>query len=267
MSSLIHPTAIVAPSAQLGDGVSVGAYAIIEDDVVIGDNCTIHAQAQIKQYTRMGKGNTVHSFAIVGGTPQDLKFHGEVSAMVIGDNNTIREFATLHRGTEGGGALTSIGSNNLIMAYCHIAHDCKVGNNVVMSNNATLAGHVEVHDFAIIGGLSAVHQFVRIGTHSFVGGMTGISMDLPPYMLAVGNRAGLNGPNIVGLRRMKVPTATITAMRNIYRIIWLSGTPRQEALAQVKEEYGEIGEVQLFLGFIHSSERGVLSVQRGNLQD
>lgn len=267
MSSLIHPTAIVAPSAQLGDEVSVGAYAIIEDDVVIGDNCTIHAQAQIKQYTRMGNGNAVHSFAIVGGTPQDLKFHGEVSAMVIGDNNTIREFATLHRGTEGGGGLTSIGSNNLIMAYCHIAHDCKVGNNVVMSNSATLAGHVEVHDFAIIGGLSAVHQFVRIGTHSFVGGMTGISMDLPPYMLAVGNRAGLNGPNIVGLRRMKVATTTITAMRNIYRIIWMSGTPRQEALAQVKEEYGEIEEIQTFLDFIHSSERGVLSVQRANLQD
>lgn len=267
MSSLIHPTAIIASSAQLGEGVSVGPYAIIEEDVVIGDNCAIHAHAQVKQYTRMGKGNTIHSFAIVGGTPQDLKFHGEVSAMEIGDNNTIREFATLHRGTEGGGCLTSIGNNNLIMAYCHIAHDCKLGNNVVMSNNATLAGHVEVHDFAIIGGLSAVHQFVRIGTHAFVGGVTGISMDLPPYMLAVGNRAGVNGPNIVGLRRMKVATTTITAMRNIYRIIWLSGTPRQEALAQVKEEYGEIEEVKILLDFIHSSERGVLAVQRSNMQD
>lgn len=267
MSALIHPTAIIAPSARLGEGVSVGPYAIVEDDVAIGDKSVVHAHAQIKQYTRMGKGNTVHSFAIVGGTPQDLKFHGEVSAMEIGDNNTIREFATLHRGTEGGGGLTKVGNNCLIMAYCHVAHDCKVGNNVIMSNNATLAGHVEVHDFAIVGGLSAVHQFVRIGTHAFVGGVTGIGMDLPPYMLAVGNRGGVNGPNIVGLRRMKVPTTTISAMRSIYRIIWLSGIPRQEALAQVQEEYGEIPEVQTFLEFIHSSERGILAVQRSNMQD
>lgn len=267
MSSFVHPTAIVSQSAQLGEGVHVGPFAIIEDDVVIGDNCSIHAQAQIKQYTRMGRNNTIHSFALVGGIPQDLKFQGEASALEIGDNNTIREFATVHRGTDGGGGVTRIGNNNLIMAYCHVAHDCKVGNNIVMSNNATLAGHVEVHDYAIIGGLSAIHQFVRIGTHAFVGGVTGIGMDLPPYMLAVGNRAGVNGPNIVGLRRMKVPTSTISAMRAIYRIIWLSGIPRQEALAQVQEEYGEIPEVKILLDFIHSSERGVLAVQRSNMQE
>lgn len=267
MSSLIHPTAIIAPSAQLGKGVSVGPYAIIGDDVVIGDNCSIHAQAHVEQYTRMGRNNTIHSFALVGGVPQDLKFAGEASVLEVGDNNTIREFATLHRGTEGGGGLTRVGSNNLIMAYCHIAHDCHVGNNVVMSNNATLAGHVEVHDYAIIGGLSAVHQFVRIGTHAFVGGVTGIGKDLPPYMLAVGNRAGISGPNIVGLRRMKVPTETISAMRSVYRIIWSSQTPRQEALVQVQEKYGDIPEIQVFLDFIQASERGVLSIQRSNIQE
>lgn len=265
--SSIHPTAFVSPKANLGKNVSIGPCALIEDDVEIGDDCTIHAFASVQQYTKMGKGNTIHSYALVGGVPQDLKFGGEISYLEIGDNNTIREYATLHRGTEGGGGITKIGSQNLIMAYCHIAHDCIVGNKVIMSNNATLAGHVELQDSAIIGGLSAIHQFARIGEHAFVGGVTGIGMDLPPYMMAVGNRAGVGGPNIVGLRRMGAPSSTITAMRQVYRIIWLSGTPRQEALARVEEDFAEIPEIIKIVSFMRESQRGVLAAQRSNMQE
>ncbi len=262
MSAAIHPSAFVSPRAEIGPGVSVGPCAVIEDDVVIGEGCRIDAFASVKQYTRMGKGNIVHSYAMVGGVPQDLKFRGEVSRLEIGDNNSIREFSTLHRGTEGGGGVTRIGSNNLFMAYAHVAHDCVVGNSVVMSNNATLAGHVGVGDFAIIGGLSAVHQFARIGAHAFVGGMTGIAQDLPPYMLAVGGRAGVHGPNIVGLRRMGAASATVTAVRTAFRIIWLSGMPRKEALDKVEQDFAQIPEVMELVAFVRDSPRGVLPASR-----
>jgi len=264
MSASIHPSAFVSPKASIGDKVTVGPCAVIEDDVVIGDGCAIHAFASVKQYTRMGRGNVIHSYALVGGTPQDLKFSGEVSALEIGDNNQIREFATLHRGTEGGGGITRIGSNNLIMAYCHVAHDCVLGGSIVMSNGATLAGHVQVFDHVIIGGLSAVHQFSRIGAHAFVGGMTGISQDLPPYMLAVGSRAGIHGPNLVGLRRLKVPSSTVTAVRSAFRLIWHSDMPRQEALDKAAWEFADVPEVLEIVEFVRSSPRGVLPAARAS---
>lgn len=254
----VHPSAFVSETAQLGAGVSIGPCAVIEDDVVIGDGCQIHAFASVKQYTRMGKNNVVHSYALVGGIPQDLKFAGEVSGLEIGDNNTIREFATLHRGTEGGGALTRVGSNNLIMAYCHVAHDCVLHDHIVMSNGATLAGHVEVFDYAIIGGLSAVHQFARIGRNAFVGGMTGIAQDLPPYMMAVGSRAGIHGPNLVGLRRLRLPSASVTAVRTAFRTIWHSDLPKQEALDKALADHPDVPEVREIVDFVRNSPRGVL---------
>ncbi|MDL2267465.1 acyl-ACP--UDP-N-acetylglucosamine O-acyltransferase [Desulfovibrio sp. OttesenSCG-928-G15] len=264
MSAAIHPSAFVSAKAELGSNVSVGPCAVIEDDVIIGDNTQIHAFASIKQYTRMGKGNTVHSYALVGGVPQDLKFAGEASWLEIGDNNSIREFTTLHRGTEGGGGLTRIGSNNLLMAYCHVAHDCILGDHIVMSNGATLAGHVQLFDHAIVGGLSAVHQFARIGRHAFVGGMTGIAQDLPPYMMAVGSRAGIHGPNLVGLRRLGLPSASITAVRSAFRLIWASDLPRQEALDKAEEEFSGISEVREIVDFVRSSPRGVLPVAKSS---
>ena len=269
MTALIHPSAFVSPAARIGDNVNIGPCAVIEDDVEIGDNCSIHAFASVKQHTRMGKGNVIHSYALVGGIPQDLKFAGEVSYLELGDNNTIREFATLHRGTEGGGGITRIGDNNLIMAYCHVAHDCTLGNHIVMSNGATLAGHVEIADYAIIGGLSAVHQFSRIGRYSFVGGMTGISQDLPPYMMAVGSRiGGIHGPNLVGLRRLKLPSSRVTAIRHAFRMIWLSDLPRQEALDKAVEEYSEVPEVLEIVDFVRHSPRGVLAaVKVSDLKD
>ena len=268
MSAAIHPSAFVSPKAALGANVSVGPCALIEDDVVIGDGCQVHAFASVKQYTTMGKGNIVHSYAMVGGIPQDLKFAGEVSRLEIGDNNNIREFSTLHRGTAGGGGVTRIGSNNLIMAYCHVAHDCALGSHIVMSNGATLAGHVQVFDHAIIGGLSAVHQFARVGQHSFVGGMTGISQDLPPYMMAVGVRPGIHGPNLVGLRRLGLPSASVTAVRTAFRLIWLSDTPRQEALDKAAQEFADVPQVLEIVDFVRNSPRGVLhAVRKLDAQD
>jgi UDP-N-acetylglucosamine acyltransferase len=258
MSARIHPSAFVSPKAELGGNVSVGPCALIEDDVVIGDDCEIHAFASIKRYTRLGKGNVVHSHALLGGIPQDLKFAGEPSRLEIGDGNTIREFASLHRGTDGGGGVTRVGSNNLIMAYCHIAHDCTLHNRIIMSNAATLAGHVTLFDGAVIGGLSAVHQFCRVGRHAFIGGMTGITQDLPPYMMAVGVRAGVHGPNLVGLRRLKLDAAAITAVRSAFRLVWLSGLPRSEALDKAARDFADSPEVAELIAFIRESPRGVL---------
>ncbi|MDL2316153.1 acyl-ACP--UDP-N-acetylglucosamine O-acyltransferase [Desulfovibrio sp. OttesenSCG-928-A18] len=264
MSALIHPTAFVSPKAEIGRNVSIGPCAMIEDDVFIGDDSQIHAFASVKQYTRMGRENIVHSYAMVGGTPQDLKFAGERSTLEIGDRNCIREFATLHRGTEGGGGVTRIGTGNLIMAYCHVAHDCILGNSIVMSNNATLAGHVTLGDYAIVGGLSAVHQFCRVGRGAFIGGMTGVGQDVAPFMMAVGSRAGIHGPNLVGLRRMGLKTTSVAAVRSAFKLIWLSEMPRAEALAKLEEDFADVPEVAEIVEFVRTSQRGVLPAVRAS---
>lgn len=262
MATNIHPAAFVSPKAEIADGVTIGPCACVDENVVIGEGSRIDGFATIRPYTKIGRNSHVFSYAMVGEIPQDLKFGGEVSYLEIGDNTRIREFATLHRGTEGGGGLTRVGDNCLLMAYTHVAHDCRVGSNVIMSNNATLAGHVEVGDYAIIGGLTAVHQFVRVGRNAFVGGFSGLGMDLPPYMLASGPRAGLHGPNAVGLRRLNLPRESIAAIRGVFRLIWLSGTPRQEAMEKAAAEYSAVPEVREILEFVRSSQRGVLSADR-----
>jgi UDP-N-acetylglucosamine acyltransferase len=267
MAALIHPTAIIDPDAVLAPGVSVGPGAVIEGNTVIGEGCRIDAYASVKAWTRMGRHNHIHSYALVGGEPQDLKFDGEVTWLEIGDGNTIREFATLHRGTGSGGGLTRIGDNNLLMAYTHVAHDCVLGNNVIMSNAATLAGHVVVEDNAIISGLSAAHQFVRIGRHSFVGGMTGIGQDMPPFMLATENRGLLRGPNLVGLRRSGFSSCAINALRAAFKLIWLSGVPRREALETLEQEYKAVPEIHELVQFVRSSSRGVLQAFRETADD
>lgn len=258
MAATIHPTALVSPKAEIGDNVTIGHCAVVEDNVTIGDGTLVDAFASIKAFTRMGKNNHIHSYAMVGGTPQDLKFHGEESWLELGDNNTVREFATLHRGTEGGGGITKIGSNNLFMAYTHIAHDCILGSHIIMSNSAMIAGHVIVEDGAILGGFAGVHQFTRIGRNAFVGAMSGLPMDVPPYMLAAGHRAELHGPNLVGLRRVQCSRETINAIRSAYRTIWLSGVPRREALEQVEKEFAAVPQVLEIVAFIRASQRGVL---------
>lgn len=266
MEPAIHSTAIVAPTAELGADVVVGPYAVIEDDVSIGERTRVDAHAVIKRYTRMGTDNHIHSHALVGGEPQDLKFAGEVSFLEMGNGNTIREFATLHRGTKGGGGITRIGNHNLCMAYTHVAHDCMLGDDIVMSNAATLGGHVHVGNHVIIGGLSAVHQFCRIGAHAFVGGMTGVPQDLPPWMLIAGSRGLVHGPNLVGLRRAGASQRLITAFKAAFRLVWKSDRPRTEVLDSLLADYGDLPEMVEFVNFIQESSRGICPVEKNSLK-
>jgi len=264
MSVEIHPTAVVHPGAEIGEGSVVGPYCIIEDRVVLGKNTRMDAFSQVKSYTRMGEGNRVYSYALIGEEPQDLKFHGEDSWVEIGDNNRIREFVTIHRGTEGGAAVTRVGSGCLLMAYVHLAHDCILGNGVIMSNAASLAGHVDVGDNAIIGGMTGIHQFVRIGKNAFIGGMTGVGLDVPPFCLASGDRARLHGLNLVGLTRRGMPKEKISALKSAYKTIFRSNLDREQALAEVEQTLGQYQEVAEFLDFIRTSERGITPAAKGN---
>ncbi|MBI5586610.1 MAG: acyl-ACP--UDP-N-acetylglucosamine O-acyltransferase [Deltaproteobacteria bacterium] len=236
----IHPTALVDGAAQLGPGVSVGPYSIIEGRVAIGPETQIGPHVIIKDFTTIGARCRVFQFAVLGEIPQDLKFRGEETRLVIGDDNTIREFATMHRGTAGGGGVTSIGNHNLFMAYTHVAHDCHVGNRVIMSNAATLGGHILVEDHAILGGLSAVHR------------------DVPPYAMAVGNRAKLVGLNLVGLKRSGFSDTALQGLKRAYELLFLSEYNLKEAMARVKQEFPQVPEINHLLHFLETSERGLL---------
>ncbi len=255
----IHPTAIVHTTAELGTNVILVPYAIIEDRVVIGDNTKIDAFAQIKSYTTIGKNNHIFSYAYVGGAPQDLKYKGSPTTLEIGDDNIIREYVTIHRGTEDGGGITKVGSGCLIMAYAHIAHDCKIGNRVIMANAATLGGHVIVEDNAVIGGLCAVHQFVRIGRYAYIGGMTGVAQDVPPYTLIAGERGKMHGLNIIGLKRHGFSEEKLKKLKRAYKLLWRSGLRREEAIKKIFEEIGEDPEVMYLVEFVKKSQRGIVS--------
>ena len=259
---MIHPTAIIDPGAELGKEVTVGPYTVIGPKVTIGDGCTVGSHAVIESHVRMGKGNRIHSFASVGAIPQDLKFRGEESWVEMGDGNIIREFATVNRGTAGGGGLTSIGNNTLVMAYSHLAHDCHVGSRVVMANSATLAGHVTVEDGAIIGGLTGIHQFVRIGAHCMIGALSGVGQDVPPYVTAVVSRPqrgySLYGLNLIGLKRNRFSEETIAALKQAFKILFRSDTPIKDSLARAEAELPPLPEVRHMIDFVRSSKRGVL---------
>jgi UDP-N-acetylglucosamine acyltransferase len=254
----IHPTAIVDAAAALADGVTVGPYSIIAGRVTIGPDTKIGSHVVIREFTTIGARCRIFQFAVLGEIPQDLKFRGEESALILGDDNTVREFATMHRGTAGGGGVTRIGRGNLFMAYTHVAHDCQVGNGVIMSNAATLGGHISVGDQAILGGLSAVHQFCRIGSHAFIGGCSAVHRDVPPYLMAVGNRAKLVGLNLVGLKRSGFPDATIQSLRRAYELLFLSEYNQKEAMEMIRQEFPQVPEIQHLLHFLETSERGLL---------
>lgn len=253
----IHPTAIVHPDAELASDVSIGPYSIIESDVEIGPGTEIGPHVVIKQYTTIGSGCKIYQFASIGEIPQDLKFKGEKSVLVIGDNNRIREFVTLNRGTEGGGGVTRIGNDNLFMAYAHVAHDCIIGNHAILANAATLGGHITVGDYASIGGLVAIHQFVRVGEHAFIGGKSAVPLDIPPFTLASGDRATLHGLNTTGLSRRGFPKETIQALKKAYRILFRSGLKLTEAVDKVKKELDGVPEIDRLLDFLNTSERGI----------
>jgi UDP-N-acetylglucosamine acyltransferase len=254
---MIHPTAIIGKTAKIGNDVTIGPYAIISDEVTIGDKTIIGPHAVIEPYVEIGPECQIFQFASVGAVPQSLKFKGEVSWTKIGRQCIIREFVTINRGTEEGGGWTKIGDGCLLMAYVHIAHDCMLGRNVVMANNATLAGHIEIGDFATVGGLTAVHQFVRIGDNAFVGGKSVVVKDVPPFVLASGDRATLHGLNTVGLKRRGFTQETLKQLKKTYRLIFRFGLTQNEAIERVAAEVEPVPEVKAFVAFIKSSERGI----------
>lgn len=253
----IHPTAIVSPEAHLQEGVEIGPYSIIGPDVTIGAHTVIGPHVVIESHTDIGERCRIFQFASLGGIPQDLKFRGEESRVVLGNDNTIREYVTINRGTSAGGGVTSIGNNNLLMAYCHLAHDCRLGDHIVMSNASNLGGHITVEDWAIIGGMTGVHQFIHIGAHCIIGGASAIVKDIPPYVMASGNHAKLYGLNLIGLKRRGFPEETIAALKQAYRIIFRSSLLLSVALSRVRSDVEDLPEVRKLLAFIEESERGI----------
>ncbi len=253
----IHPSAIVHPGAKIAPGVKVGPYSVIGENVQIGQGTLLDSHVIVDGWTRIGERCHLFPFASVGAPPQAIRYRGEPTRLTIGNDNVIREFVTINRGTMEGGGETVLGDGNFIMAYSHIAHDCKIGNRVTMANASTLAGHIEVEDFAIVGGLAAIHQFVRVGCYSIIGGMSGVPQDVPPYTMAAGNRARLFGLNNVGLRRHRFSEPTLAALKQTYRILFRSHLTLQKALDRVEKEVPDLPEVRHFIDFLKKSKRGV----------
>ena len=253
---MIHNTAIIDDSAKIADDVHVGPYCVIEADVEIQSGTIIEPHVVIKGPTLIGKDNHIFQFASIGEQPQDLKYAGEYTRLEIGDRNTIREYVTMHRGTEQGGGITRIGSDNLFMAYTHVAHDCLIGNHIILANNATLAGHVTVGDHAILGGFTSVHQFTRIGAHCFTGFATALDRDVLPYFIVAGNRARAIGINKEGLRRRDFSKETIRALQEVFKILVKAKGSHQEAVEKAKVLAKDSVEVQQVLDFLEQSQRG-----------
>lgn len=255
---MVHPTAIIAPGAELADSVSVGPYAVIGENVKIGSGTSVGPHTVIEGHTEIGCDNQIFQFASIGAVPQDLKFHGETSHLKIGDRNKIREFVTIHLGTEDGGGITTVGNDCLFMAYSHIAHDCVVKDHVILANAATLAGHVEVDSFAILGGLSAVHQFTRIGCHVMASGGSMIAQDVAPYSIVQGDRATTVGLNLTGLKRRGFTREALANIKNMYKLVFRSNLKLEEAIRQISEEFDtHADEVLTYLDFLQKSERGL----------
>ena len=255
---MIHPTAVVDPGAEIDSNVEIGPFTVIASDVQIHSGAVIGSHVTIDKYTTVGSDCHIFQHAAIGAVPQDLKFKGEKSIVKIGRGTTIREFVTIHRGTELGGGITEIGEENFLMAYTHIAHDCFTGRKVIFANAATLAGHIRVGDCAILGAFVAVHQFVRIGDYAYIGGVSAVTKDIPPYVLASGTpRARLYGLNAVGLKRHKFSNETMLALKRTYRIIFRLGLTLNEGIERVNAEVDQIPEVVNFIQFIKSSERGI----------
>jgi len=252
---MIHPTAVIDKSAELDSDVEVGPYCVIGPKARIGKETKLISHVSVQEFTEIGEGCTIHPFAALGGPPQDITYKGEPTTCVIGNKNTLREYVTINRGSKSSGS-TILGSANFIMAYAHIAHDCRVGSHVIMANCATLAGHVHVDDYAILSGLSAAHQFCRIGKYAFISGLTGVPKDVPPFMMAAGNRARLYGLNSLGLERQGIPKAEIVKLKRAYRILFRSSLPLEKSLKIVEEEL-EGDNVRDLVTFIRSSERGI----------
>jgi len=264
MTAMIHPTAVIEDGARLGLNVKIGPYCVVGADVSVGDDCELLSHVVVSGHTRIGRANRIFPFAAIGQIPQDLKYHGEASEVIIGDNNQIRENVTINAGTEGGGMVTRIGNNNMLMAYTHIAHDCMLGNGIVLANCATLAGHVEVDDDAIIGGLSAIQQFVRIGRLSMIGGMSGVTKDVTPFtLLAGGYRSGLSGLNIIGLKRRGFSLQQVGRLKEVYRLLLQDSGKREDRLLEAESLLSKDDEdARHMIAFIGSAKRGLMMHSR-----
>jgi UDP-N-acetylglucosamine acyltransferase len=254
---MIHPTAIIDRKAKIDTKASVGAYSVIGPDVEIGADSEIQHHVVIEGPTKIGTKCRIFPFASIGLEPQDKKFHGEASYLIIGNNNTIREYVTINRGTEANKGETKIGHNGWIMACCHIAHDCVLGDHITMSNGATLGGHVTVEDHVTIGGLSGVHQFCKLGSYAMIGGQSMVPQDIAPFSLVSGNRARLSGVNFVGLKRNGFSQSDIDDVNLAYSIFFRSGLTSKDAIEKIKQSFTDKKHIQLFIDFIESSERGV----------
>lgn len=256
---MIHPTAQIDPSARLGENVHVGAFSVIGAEVEIGDGTRIDAHAVIEGPTKIGRDNRIHSFAAIGGDPQDKKYGGERVTLEIGDRNSIREYVTINRGTGSGGGITRVGNDNWFLAYTHVAHDCRVGDHCVFSNNATLAGHVTVGDHVILSGFVGVHQFCRIGDHAFIGMGAFVNGDVPPFVMVAQDGYGRpRGINSEGLKRRGFDGDRIAAIKRAYRTLYVSGTPLADARQQLAKAADEQADVRAMLDFIDAGERGLL---------
>ncbi len=267
MSSKIHPTAVIEKGAQIGSGVEIGPFCVVGSKVVIGDDCRILQNTSIINNTTIGKNNIVHPGAVIGGEPQDLKYTGENSEVIIGNNNTIRECVTINLGTVGGGGKTILGDDNLVMAYTHIAHDCILGNKIILANLVQLAGHIVIEDGAILSGLAAVHHFTTIGRLSFIGGHSAVRRDIPPFVLFEGNPAKEHGLNLVGLKRNGLSRESIRAIKNAYKLFYRSDLNRQQAIEKVKEagliDVPEVAElVQSFVNSENGRQGRALEASR-----
>ena len=255
----IHSTAVISPSAILGAGVAVGPYSVIGEAVVLGDGCIVDSHVVIQGPTRIGKSCRFFPFGSIGLPPQDLKYKGEMTELIVGDSNIFREFVTVHRGTPAGGSRTAIGNHTLVMAYAHIAHDCIVGDHVILANAATLAGHVIISDYATIGAFSGVHQFCRVGVHGFVGGYSVITKDVLPYSKTVSARdTGNYGVNTIGLERRGFSAKSIHDIRTAFRILLQSKLNTSQALEVLKERFPNHSDIQPIIDFIDRSERGII---------
>ncbi len=254
---MIHPTSIIHPGAKLADNVTIGPYSVVGEHVVIGAGTVVASHVVIEGWTEIGCDNQVFQFSSIGAAPQDLKYSGQKTYLKIGDRNRIREFTTLNRGTAEGGGVTRVGNDNLFMAYSHVAHDCIINDHVILANGATLAGHVEIESATILGGLSAVHQFTRIGCHAMISGGSMVNQDIPPYTVAQGDRAKTVGLNLIGLKRRDFSEETIRGIKKAYRLIFRSGLRLEEALLKASEEIQTTPELDHFIDFIKNSQRGI----------
>jgi UDP-N-acetylglucosamine acyltransferase len=254
---MIHPTAIVHPGAKVAPGCDIGPYCVIGEHVALGDGCALHSHVVIDGHTTLGRGNEIFPFAAIGKKTQDLKWKGGVTRLEIGDRNVFREGVTIHRATDDGDA-TVIGSDNLLLTYVHVAHDCILGSHIIMSSYTGLAGHVVVEDHAILGGYTAVHQFCRIGKFSMTGGCSRIAQDVPPFVIVEGNPADARAINKVGLQRNGISEEAQTALRQAYKILFREGLPQSDALAKIENVLPPLPEVQHLVRFIRASERGII---------